>query len=139
MNYSNVLLIMSDGEVRAIRVSYEENGKRPSIMKTFDQTIKPGDYVVVQTSTRHNMTVCRVDACDVEVDAESEDEIKWIIAKVDLDLFDSILAREKTIIDKIKENERRQKREALRKQIVEAGGADVKLLSIADLTGGKKE
>ena len=60
MNYSTAIFLISD-EVRAINVTYERDGDaKRTLFKTFSKTIKIDDYVVVETNTRHHMTVCKV-------------------------------------------------------------------------------
>lgn len=127
MNYSNVLFLISD-DVRAIRVSYEDNGRNNTIKKTFDANIKVGDYVIVETNTRYNMTVCKVVECDVEVDFDSDDQLGWIIARVDLDEFDAIKKQEEVAVAVIKESEKRDKKEALRASIMRSAGNKLKAL-----------
>jgi len=140
MNYSNVLFLISDA-VRAIRVAYEDNGRNNTIKKTFDKTVKVGDYVIVDTNTRWNMTVCKVSEVDVEVDFDSDDQLGWIIAKVDLDEFDSIKKQEETAIAVIKESEKRDKKEALRASIMRSAGSQLKALpsfNVDDTPEGKE-
>lgn len=115
MNYSNVILLICD-EARAVRVSYEDNSKT-TIKKTIDPEIKVGDYVNVETGTRWNMTVCKVVEVDVEVDFDSDEDLGWIISKVDLAQFDDIKAQELAAIQAIKEDEKRKKRESIQEQL----------------------
>lgn len=128
MNYSNVILLISD-VARAILVSYEDSSK-PSIKKTIDPNVSVGDYVVVETDTRWNMTVCKVKEVDVEVDFEDEKHLGWIIAKVDLEQFDDIKAQENAAIAAIKEDENREKRERIQTQLRKAAGGKVRALPI---------
>lgn len=129
MNFSNVLFLVSD-DVRAIRVSYEDAGKNQTIKKTLDHTITVGDFVVVETNTRWNMTVCKVTAVDVEVDFDSDDQIGWIVAKVDIAAFDAIKEQERRAVELIREAERREKKEGLRVTLEKYTGAELKALPI---------
>jgi len=129
MNFSNVLFLVSD-DVRAIRVSYEDAGKNQTIKKTLDHTITVGDFVVVETNTRWNMTVCKVTAVDVEVDFDSDDQIGWIVAKVDIAAFDAIKEQERRAVELIREAERREKKEGLRATLEKYTGAELKALPI---------
>lgn len=117
MNYSNVLFLISD-KIRAIRVSYEENGRNQTIKKTFDPDIKVNDFVIVETNTRHQMTVCKVEAVDVEVDFDSDDQLGWIISRVDLDAFEEYKRQEREAISVIKEAEKQDRKVALQQSIM---------------------
>lgn len=115
-NKSNVIFLLSD-EVRAMRVRYDEEyaKNKDTVKKTFDKDLKVGDYVVVETSTRYKMTVCKIIAQDVEVDFDSNDHIGWIITKVDLEEFDQIKEQENTALAALQEAEKaKKKREMMR-------------------------
>ena len=123
MNFSLAIFLLSDA-VRMLKVSYEldpvtEKPKKLYGYKTFDASIKKGDYVIVPTDTRHGMTVCRVEEEDVPVD-DFEDRIdyKWILGTVDTVEFESIDAQEKLAIEKIKTAAKRQKREELKESLL---------------------
>lgn len=131
MNYSNVILLICD-DARAIRVSYEDNSKT-TIKKTIDPHIKKGDYVVVETGTRWNMTVCKVVETDVEVDFDSDEELGWIIERVDMDRFDNIKVQETAAIQAIKEDEKRKKREAIQAQLRDVTNPALSALPIYDM------
>ena len=82
MNYSMAIFLISN-QARAISVTYEADEKAAkTIFKTLDPSIAVGDYVVVQTDTRHQMTVCKVVETDIEPDFNSIALMKWIIGKV---------------------------------------------------------
>ena len=70
MNYSTAIFLINN-HARALKVTYED-GANPEIVKTLDQTIKLDDYVVVETDTRHKMTVVKVVETDVDFDLEEE-------------------------------------------------------------------
>ena len=124
MNYSRAIFLISD-EVRAIMVAYEpkdKNGKwpdKPKLFKTFNQDISVDDYVVVPTTSRHNMTVCQVAEVDVDPDFESNADCNWIVGVVDRADFEAIERQEQAAIDAIKTAERRKKRDELRKALME--------------------
>ena len=120
MNYSTAIFLDEKSEVRAIAVTYEEihtdqdttkmmpytapylsTDKLPAgaiVKKTLDQSIKVGDFVVVPTNTRHQMTVCKVVAVDVEVDLDSSAECHWVIAKIDTAKFETVRQQEAAFI-----------------------------------------
>ncbi len=121
MNYSTVIFLLDDEiPIRAMRVSYEENGRKDTIKKTLDQDLKVEDFVLVETGTRYGATVCKIAAADVEVDLESDEEIGWIFAKADMEALENIKAMERSMINTVKEGEKKRKKEALKESL---GGA----------------
>ena len=139
MNHSIAIFLISD-KARAITVSYDKivEGQTPSttMFKTLDQKIKPKDYVVVDTDTRHGMTVCQVVEVDVEPDFDSSVPVKWIIGVVDKADADEIKRQEDDAIARIKSAEKRKKREELRDALLADAGDAVKALPI--YSAGKK-
>lgn len=120
MNYSTAIFLINKA-VRAVRVSYDQDAKdgggKPAgnlqIFKTFDPTITPGDFVIVPTDTRWNMTVCRVEEVDVEVDLEASARVGWLIGRVNRGDYDAVVAEEEAAISAIKSAEKRRKQEEL--------------------------
>lgn len=112
-NFSAVAFLVSD-KVRAVRVSYEENGKEYTF-KTQDQSLVKNDLVIVPTNTRHGFTVCKVIELDVDVDFENPAiEYKWIAGKIDKTAYDTLLKQEETMLAEVRQAETRKKREQLR-------------------------
>ncbi len=120
MNYSTAVMLLNPA-VRAIACSYEPGpkGGKPStyVFKTLDPAIKPGDYVVVPTETRWEMTINRVEEVDVEFDFDSSVQLKWIIDRIDAGGIQKILDEEAKAIEIIKKAENRKKREDLRANV----------------------
>lgn len=119
MNYSTAIFLVNDN-VRAIRASYDidhTSGKPvPKDVKTFktmDPNLKVGDFIVVPTSTRHMMTINRVEEVDVEVLPESSLQLDWVVAVVDKMDHDAVVAMEERGIVAIKSSEKRRAREEL--------------------------
>lgn len=119
MNYSTAIFLINKA-VRAVKVSYDQDttgGSKPvgnlQLFKTFDTALAPGDFVIVPTDTRWNMTVCRVEEVDVEVDLESTARVGWLIGRVDRGDYDAVVAEEETAISAIKSAEKRRKQEEL--------------------------
>lgn len=110
-----------------------EEGKKQIVFKTLDQTIKKDDLVVVPTSTRHGMTVTKVVEVDVDVDYDSPVVIDWIVAKVDQDAYQTLLAQEGEALTVIRSAERTKKRNELREAMLADSGAALKCLPIADM------
>lgn len=119
MNYSAAIFLINKN-VRAVKCRYLPDDHNPttrdpnnaSIFKTLDQSVKPDDFVVVPTTTRHGMTVVKVTEVDVmpDLDAVGTD-YKWIVQRVDSDAYDSLLKKEADAIAKIRSAEMRRKRE----------------------------
>lgn len=117
MNYSTALFLVRN-DVRAVTVSYEIDaegkGKRPfTAFKTMDPSISVGQYVVIPTGTRHDMTVVRVEEVDVEVDLDSPVQMSWLVGPVDVTAYQAILAAENEAVAAIKSAEKRRKQEEL--------------------------
>lgn len=134
MNYSTAILLYNPN-ARAIRCSYEpnKNGGAPStyLFKTFDASIKVGDFVSVPTDSRWNMTINRVEEVDSDVDFDSTVELKWIIGKVDAEDAKKIMAEESVAIDIIKKAEKRKKREELKASVEAFQSEEFQALQIA--------
>lgn len=135
MNYSTAIFLINS-DVRAVAVSYEVDhegkGKRPfTIFKTFEDDIVEGDYVVIPTGTRHDMTVARVEEVDVEIDLESSAQIQWIVDRVDTTARNRVEAQEAEAIAKIKSAEKRAKQDQLREKLL-ADNPDLAGLSIVN-------
>lgn len=131
MNYSTAVFLIND-KVRAVAVTYEsgDNAAR-TIFKTFDQSIKKDDYVLVPTDTRHKMTVCRVVDDAVDPDLEAATKMEWIIGVVDRSDYERVLSQEQAAIDAMKSAEKNRKREELRKSLLADSEGAIKALPIA--------
>lgn len=129
MNYSTAIFFV-DPNVRAIRVSYDENETKTTLFKTLDDTIKKDDNVIVPTDTRQGMTVCKVKEVDIEVDPDLGTQVNWIVGKVDKDRYDSILKQEDVAIQKLKSAEIRKKRSAIQETLKKELALDLNALAI---------
>jgi hypothetical protein len=122
LNYSRSIFLIND-IVRAVECIYEvdtEHSKaKRSQFKTLDLTIKVGDFVVVPTDTRHNMTVVKVVGVNVDVDLDSPVQMEWVIGTVQRADYEALLEKERDAIETIKSAEKKQKRDAMRKAIFE--------------------
>lgn len=143
MNYSMALFLINN-RARAIVCSYrpkEEAKKRSSgelnfsTHKTLDPTIKVGDLVVVPTGTRHGMTVVKVEEVDIEVDFESDENVRWIVCRVDPRTYDQHSANEAQAISHMKQLERRKRRAQLRDDLMDGYQDEIKALPIANFNG----
>lgn len=144
MNYSTAVMLINQN-IRAINVIYDKeqvdsngrivgNKQQRYTYKTLDATIKKGDYVVVPTDTRHNLTVVLVDEVDVDVDFEAHIEFKWVVEKVSMDSYNGVLKEEGAWIEALKVSEKRRKREEIAKNMTDTYGADLKNLPIANMS-----
>lgn len=142
MNYSTSVFLIND-KVRAIACIYDEwvEGKpRPTAytFKTMDAAIKPGDFVIVPTDTRHKMTINKVIDVDVDVDFDSSTQLKWIIGVVDKSDYEQTLKMEASAIQAIQSAEKNHKRQELRAKIL-ADNPALKNLAIVDMNGNTVE
>lgn len=148
MNYSTAIFLINN-KARAIVVAYEPEpepgtawfepkkaktscGKpNRTTFKTLDAAIKKGDYVVIPTNTRHNMTVCKVMETDVDIDFEDATPMDWIIGVVDRSGYELIKSQEETAITAIRSAEMKKKRDDLRNAILADRMEAIKALPIA--------
>lgn len=146
MNFSTAIFIINDS-VRAIEVTYapedqkakvglSADGKvRKGVFKTLDTSIKVGDFVVIPTSTRWQMTVCKVSAVNVDIDLESPALIEWAIGKVDLADYESNKKQEAQAVEIIRDADIADKRKKLREKLAANTLDNLKALSITDING----
>lgn len=124
MDATKIVFLIND-QVRLIRVSYEEKSAPPGLtpneklylFKTLDQSIKVDDFVVVETNTRHGLTVCKVCEVDLDVDFDDGQPLKWAFQRVDSAAIETIRAQEAEAIAAAKRAELKRKREQLREGI----------------------
>lgn len=121
MNYSTAVFLINR-DMRAVICEYEPSdpiynkstgANNRVIFKTLDKFIKKDDYVVVQTNTRHGMTVVKVIETDVSIDFDSPNEVKWVVCKVDKTQHEKILADEAQAVEAIKRAEFNKRRQTL--------------------------
>lgn len=132
MNNSMAVFLIND-EVRCMRAVYEEKGK-PELFKTFEPDIGIGDYVVVETTSRHNMTVVKIVEADVTPDFDTAEEVRWIICKIDRRRHLTTLERERQAIATIQQAEAKRKREEMRRTMMGAYADELKKLPLANQT-----
>jgi hypothetical protein len=138
MNYSTAIFLIND-KVRAIAATYDADGydgdgrptdkKAPRIIfKTFDQSIKKGDLIIVPTKTRHKFTICKVVEVDLELDLETPQTVEWVAGVFEDTEHNRMLAMEASMHDTIRSAEKNRKREELRKSLM--ADSEVKLLAL---------
>ncbi len=133
MNY-NTLVFLLNKECRAVRATYEDGGKK-ELFKTFLTDLQVDDLILVESGTRHGMTVCKVTEIDAEVDLDSSDTIRWAIQKVDADQLKALRNAEDASVKGIRKIELDKKREAMALAITEDGA---KLTALPLATIGQK-
>lgn len=130
MKQSLIVFLINDS-VRAIKGRYEEGGNE-TVFKTLDQDIKVDDFVVVQSGTRHGLTVVKVTGVDLDVDLESNIDMLWAVQKVDTAAFAVTLEQEGKAIAAVNAAEKTRKRDELRKSLFANHEATISALEIAN-------
>lgn len=137
MHPSHFILI-ANPNVLIARCAYNED--KPGVstdltaFKTLDQSIQPGDYVVIPTNRRHGMTVVRVKSVDPLLKSryaiKGEDKLDWIVAKVDKSAYDTLLKQEGDLIERFAALEVERERQELAK--AHLAGAEAAGIDFAD-------
>lgn len=130
MKQSLIVFLINDS-VRAIKGRYEEGGTETTF-KTLDQDIRVNDFVVVQSGTRHGLTVVKVSAVDIDVDLESNIDMLWAVQKVDMASFGVTLEQECKAIAAVNAAEKARKKEELRKSLFANHEATIATLELAN-------
>jgi hypothetical protein len=117
MNHSTIVFLINDS-VRAVQGVYEDiHGAKPEVFKTLDPSVSVDDLIVVQSTTRHEMTVVKVTEVDVEIDLDTEAKIKWVVQRIDQGGFSKIIEQENEAISAVHSAERKRKKDELRKAV----------------------
>lgn len=142
MHPSLTVFLIND-DVRAIACSYEPSPSsmkpKTTLFKTFDQSIKVGDILVVPSNTRHKFTTVKAEEVDVEIDLDYEDEMDWIAHKVNLHQYNLTLADEEKARVAVQKLQRKKKREELRAAMFAENEAEMKTLALTNLNEEEKE
>lgn len=144
MNYTTAIFLVNDA-VRAVAVSYqplaqtgpngERLGERPFYtFKTLDPSIKVGDFVTIPTDTRWTMTTARVEEVDLDVDFDSDVQLKWIVGRVATEDHAAILAAEADAVTKIRSAEKKRKQDELRAKLIADNPALADLAHVETIT-----
>ncbi len=130
MHSSRYVFVISD-EARCIKVQYDPNDKsNTSFNKTMDQSITVDDMVVLETDSRHKMTIGKVIEVDIEPDLESSVRMNWVYQKIDNDAIKSLRDQEAEAVDTVKKLERKKKRRELRQEWMGDNGHELRALPI---------
>jgi hypothetical protein len=129
MDNSVIVLLINDS-ARAIKGIYEEHGTAGTF-KTMDQNIKVDDLVVVESGTRHEMTVVKVTEVDVALNYDTQKDVKWVVQAIDTVSFGALKNQEKKAIAAVQEAEQERKKAELRKSMFAHHEEKLKMLEIA--------
>ena len=128
MKNSMIVFLIND-DVRAITGQYEPGGKIEPF-KTMDPSIKKDDLIVVESGTRHEMTVVKVVDVDVDVDFEHGPDIKWVVQRIDTAGFDTMLKNEEAAVSTVQQAEKRRKKAELRENLFRDHEEQMKSLAL---------
>ena len=120
MNYNTIAFVLNSN-LKAVRATYQD-GETPELFKTFDDTLDVDDLILVETNTRHNMTVCKVTEIDCEIDLEMTKPIRWAVQKVDATLLSTLKSAEDDSIKGVRKIELEKKRASLQSALTEDAG-----------------
>lgn len=137
MDNSKIVFLVNDA-ARAVRAQYEDGAAqavKSYTFKTLDTTLKVGDIAVVQSNTRWGYTVVKITEINVDVDFDSNSELRWLVAKVDLAAFERIVEMENAAIAVVQSAELRRKKAELRKTLFADQEAAMDALALARPAG----
>jgi len=134
--HPSAYVFLINSQVRAIKCVYEDQEKVKNTVaytfKSLDKNIKPGDFVIVPTSTRWNMTVVKVTEVDVTPDLDNGVEYKWIIGVANLAEYEHLKKLEEDSLVLIKKKEKLKKIKELREALA-LDDDDIAALDIAKI------
>ena len=122
MHDSNRIFLASD-TVRAVKGIFETDvNNQPTakreFFKTFNASLKVGDLVNVETSTRHGVSVIKIVEVDVDIDVESNEPTRWIIGKVETAEYEKFRTMEADMVSEMKKAELKAKRDDMRAKVM---------------------
>jgi hypothetical protein len=119
MNLNTAIFLFKDSGVRSVRVEYDPDTPMKAgyvqthLFKTLDPNIKKDDLVIVPTDTRYKFTVAKVIEADFPVDFDAPGKWAWIGGNFDVEAYKAILAKEETVLSRIRTAEETRKRREL--------------------------
>ena len=141
-NFSTAIFLYND-KVKAVLCSYDPDDKenpgdpksppKTTLFKSFDETLKEGDLVIVPTGTRHRYTVVRVEKVGVEPNLETRAHVDWIVGPFDRSGHEKTIAQEAEVTQRIKDGQKVAKRREIAKQFF-AGAEEANLQGLAIIT-----
>lgn len=134
MDNSKIVFLINDS-VSAVRAQYEPEtvGASPKtyVFKSFDPSVKVGDFAVVQSSTRFGLTVVKIIEINVDVDFDSPIALSWLLQKIDYDAFQKVLAQEADAVSVVQQAELRRKKAELRSTMFKDHEASINALALS--------
>ena len=126
-----------DKNIRGIVAVYNDTDSTDQgvFYKTFDDSLAVDDIIVVPTKTRLGYTTNKVVKVDVAPDFERTKEVKWVVGRVNMDMFDKNVAGEKSLIEKLNEGDLNRARDDVARQLRETMGEDFKQIEAISLNG----
>ena len=130
MNQNKNLVTLLQEGINTVKVEFTTDGARYTYKTNLD--LEVGDAVVVKVKNTGKLKVVRVVQVDLDVDiSQFEDfQIRWIVQKVDMDMYTQLCNRDKDmdkLISKLEVSEKRKELTALLKENL--GKAGIKLLN----------
>lgn len=140
MKHSAAVFLLND-KVRAVACTFPGSDKQ-YVYKSFDISIQPGDFVVVENNMQNScFGMCVVKVVDVHADIDFDDssvKYKWIVSKIDKKTFDEVIEQEKQMIANIKKLQSDHQREQLRKALNLSATPSVQLTILGDYEAENK-
>lgn len=130
--HNSAIVFLINDDVRAVKACYEDHAA-PDVFKTMDTNIKVDDILVVQSGTRHELTIVKVTEVDVEPDLHTTKPIKWVVSKVETSDLKTMLAEEGNAILTVQKAERQRKKDELRQTMFGGHTDDINTLKLANL------
>ena len=120
MNKTTAIFLVRK-DVRCVSVSYDKTvdhrGKVVPIdtksFKTIDPNIQPKDLVLIPTDSRWGFTVGRVEEVDLHVDFDSNEQMRWIVSKIDTETFKAMVEAETKMMSTVAEADRKHREQEL--------------------------
>jgi len=130
MNNSTAIFLINPA-VRVVKATYTD-GEAPGVFKTLDQGLVKDDLILVQTNTRHKLTVCKIVEVDVDFDPDTTETITWVFGKVDMGPINSLIAAEESAVKRIKTKQLERKRAEMARDMA-ADDDEIKKLPLASI------
>jgi Fe-S oxidoreductase len=139
MNYSIAVFLLNDNcrLCRGIFEADSPDGKilaKRELLKTFDPTVVSGDIVMVPTGTRHGVSIMKVVEVDCDLDIDTQEDVRWVIGKVDQEYYTMLKQQEEQAVAAIKQAELRKKKKAMMETMAMDYVEDLKALPISSAT-----
>lgn len=134
----DALVFLLNEQVKGHVGIYERNGKE-EYFKSLDPTISEGDIVVVTSgNARLGFSTVKIVKADVNLNLETDKPIRWIVGRVDLPAYETIVALEDEAIQASRAAQHRAQRNKLREDMRIVADENMKNLPLVGL-GAKKE